>query len=161
MQEMLELTKYIPTNKNARQIQYIVLGQRAMAKLTQVILSVLEGELTLPPGIRDELNEGAQVEQLIFRGASCAVVVLVPRQMEMAGMDDGVIAMATLELIAESRGLGTSRCVLMRHAALKDSRVQQLLGIPDDLTIAGTLAIGYPAVQMLQKESADVQVKFV
>lgn len=59
---MLELTKYIPTNKNARQVQYIVIGQRAMDKLTPVIVKVLDDELTLPDGIRDEIADGTQLE---------------------------------------------------------------------------------------------------
>lgn len=153
--EMLDYTKYCPSAKNQRGIQIAVLGRQVLDELQAVALATLQNNPVI-----QAYTERAKSEDHVFRGAQHCVIAIGPRNFKS---EDGVIALATFELIAQAKGYGTFWCGFLKSVSLLNDEIKHIIGLPDDLEIVGAMCLGKPAVTYFRPAARKdiTDIKFV
>ena len=167
VEKLLNVAVCAPTGKNARQVRFTVINDRK--KLAQfreelmVELSRLVNAGKLPPGLElmTSLVHAWEEKRLdiVFRDAPNLVIASAPKTV-VSPVPDCIIALTTFELFAQTEGVGTLWCGLVKF--LLSDLIPDLgkrLGIPEDHVVGYVMAFGYPAVQytrMTQHKPADV-----
>ena len=75
--------------------------------------------------------------------------------------EDGVIALATFELLAQERGLGTLWSGFLKYSAELNTQIKRIIGVPDELVLVGALCVGYPSIAFqrpaTRRPNTDIQ----
>lgn len=100
-------------------------------------------------------------EDAVFRDAPHAVAAIVPRSMERPGVDDGIIALATFDVVARGMGVATHWCRLLKYALQINPSMVELLGLPPDLCVAGVVAFGWPLSVLQNAPASGPTIEFV
>ncbi len=169
MMKLIEVACYAPTGRNARQVRFTVVDNRArlieirdemMAKLVKI--SSANG---FPAGMEFFTNYVNQWEEagtdFIFRGAPHFLVVSAPKNI-VTPVEDCLIALTTFELYAQTLGIATVWDGLAKFVIcemLPEFKIR--LGIPEDHVVGYAMAFGKPAVyysRTTQHEPAGVHI---
>lgn len=163
LQRLMEVASYAPTGRNARQICFTVVDDRAkLAKLREEIMDGLGGiirEKSLPEGLGffNDIYKAWEEQgiDVLFRGAPHLLVTSAPSDIA-APVQDCLIAMTTFELFAQTLGVGTVWDGLAK-LAISDLMPQfhSRLEIPDNHVIGYVMAFGIPAVSYARTTQRD------
>ncbi len=133
---ILEAAKYAPTARNAQELEYKVISNKAlMAKLSDGILAAVQKEgmpLKGPPGARPDF----------FHGAPLLIVITAPKDNFWA-VTDAALAVQNIMLYCTSVNLGA--CFIgMAQLIQRDGKSLKALRIADDMNIVAAVICGYP-----------------
>jgi len=157
--ELLEDLAHSPTGCNDRDLIFSVVDNRkAMEALLEKIMQAAEGRQkageTLSGFIGYALtayrNEGVDV---FFRGAPHLLVVS-PGEKAHVGQEDSVLALAYFELLAQSAGLGTTWCGMIKFAAEAIPEIREWLGVAPGAYFYAMM-FGKPAVRYARTVQRD------
>jgi nitroreductase len=168
--ELLTIACYAPTGVNSQSVLFTVVREaKVMAGLREEVMSglaKLKEAGKLPEGFVGQYMgmalKGWQEEgkDIIFRGAPHLLLTSAPKN-SPCPVQDTHIALATFQLMAHARGVGTvwDGLFMMVLSLLPD--LSRRLGIPDDHMIGYAMAFGEPAVdyhRTVQRGPAQVNV---
>ncbi len=154
--ELLDIACHAPTGVNARSVLFTVVKERAVLhRLREDIigrLAKLKEAGRLPEGWSGKyLNWVVSAWQkegkdILFRGAPHLLITSAPADAPCP-VQDNIIALATFQLIAHARGLGTVWDGICMMALAACPEVVAKLGIPADHVLGYAMAFGTPAVE--------------
>ncbi len=153
--QLLSVASHAPSGKNDRQLRFTVVDDRAKLDVIRdeimVKLVAIAQGTGFPAGMEFFAGCVRQWEidgiDFVFRGAPHFLVVSAPKSI-VTPVEDGLIALSTFELYAQTLGIGTVWDGLAKFIIgdlLPEFKVR--LGIPDDHAIGYAMAFGWPAVQ--------------
>ena len=166
---LLSVTAEAPTACNIRPLHFCVIDNRE--KLAEIRSEIMEGlgravrENALPPQRAYFANfvslwEEKQVD-VLFRGAPHMLVVSAPPS-SVAPVVDCTIALSYFEIFAQSLGVGTLWCGLVRWAIDEMlPGMKSRLGIPDDHRIGYVMLFGKPAVHYARGAQRPINISVV
>ncbi|CAL6037758.1 Nitroreductase [Hexamita inflata] len=150
--EMLQIIRFAPSARNARNTRYIVINRPKLLELIPVIGEIL---LNIYPHMKAMIQAGGDA---IFRGAPHLIVAVesVPQP-----TDDGVIALAEFELLAQQQGYGTFWCGFFKHAQTAP-QVRELVGLNQQDKVTAALGFGIADIQYERPAAREkVAVTFI
>jgi len=168
--ELLDIAWHAPTGVNAQSVLFTVirsggvmdgLRKEVMAELTR-----LKEQEKLPPGLAGQYLGGAvkawqkDGTDVVFRGAPHLLVTSAPKDAPCP-VQDTHIALATFQLMAHARGVGTVWDGIFMMVLSIVPGLAARLGIPEDHIIGYAMVFGEPAVEYyrtVQRGSARVNV---
>ena len=145
-EKIIEAGRITPTASNAQNVRYIILQNEKDAIEDEVLAMYKtqdEWSDTLSRLMKvseKTINERLKRGFLFFNAPA---VILVISQSEI----NGCLAAMSMELMAESLGLGTVYVGLFTRPANKSKKIRESLGIAEDENIAACLVLGYPKVK--------------
>lgn len=168
--KLLAIACYAPTGVNSQSVLFTVVREaKVMDRLREEVISGLaklqEGG-KLPDGFVGQYMgmalKGWQEEgkDIIFRGAPHLLLTSAPKN-SPCPIQDTHIALATFQLMAHARGVGTVWDGLFMIVLSLLPELCGRLGIPDDHTLGYAIAFGEPAVEYhrtVQRGPAQVNV---
>lgn len=142
IERLLQAGRFSPTACNNQDVRYIVVHKdrsEVMELLWDGLLTYARsiGDADLEARCRQHSETG--VDTLSY-GCSHLIFVLCGRQL------NGGIAACSIELMAHAMGLGALYLGLGEKAVSVSPKLQQYLGLSDNLGLCAILCIGYPAV---------------
>ena len=163
--ELLATTANSPTGVNNRMLTFTVVDDKEqLHRLREKVLAALvkaDSEHRIPERFAYVQNAiSAHVEHhldVIFRGAPHVLIVSAPPQSPCA-TEDVPIALAYFELLAQSAGLGTVWCGLLRLAFESAPELKSLVGLPPGHHYYAML-FGYPAIHHARTVQRDAAAK--
>jgi len=168
--ELLDIAWHAPTGVNAQSVLFTVirdggvmdgLRKKVMAELIQ-----LQEKGKLPSGLAGQYLGGAvkawqeDGTDIIFRGAPHLLVTSAPKDAPCP-VQDTHIALATFQLMAHARGVGTVWDGIFMMVLSIIPGLAARLGIPGDHLIGYAMVFGEPAVEYhrtVQRGSARVNI---
>lgn len=168
--ELLEIAWHAPTGVNSQAVLFTVVREgKVLARLRDEVLAGLTGLKEagrLPEGFVGQYMGMAvkawreEGRDIIFRGAPHLLLTSAPKN-SPCPVQDAHIALATFQLIAHARGVGTvwDGLFMMALALLPD--LASRLGIPEDHLLGYAMVFGEPAVEYhrtVQRGPARVNV---
>lgn len=154
--ELLEIAGHAPTGVNAQAVLFTVVKKRAVLERLREQLFTRLAELKtsgrLPDGLAGKYlgwvvsawQENGR--DILFRGAPHLLLTSAPATAPCPAQDT-IIALATFQLIAHARGIGTVWDGICMMALAACPEVTTGLGIPADHTLGYAMAFGAPAVE--------------
>ena len=147
--ELLTDLAHAPTGCNARDLVFsVVPGRASMSMLLERLVQAIEARQKSGAAIDDIADAAAAYRNagrdFFFRGAPHLLVVS-PGGKAMCGHEDAVIALAYFELLAQSAGLGTTWCGMLKFVADAVPQARELLGLAPDAYFYAMM-FGKPAV---------------
>ncbi len=136
IESLLEAAKYAPTARNAQELEYKVITEKAlMSKLSDGILAAVQKEgmpLKGPPGAKPDF----------FHSAPLLILIAAPKDNHWA-FTDAALAVQNVMLYATSVELGS--CFIgMAQLINSDKASLKALRIKDDMSIVAAVICGYP-----------------
>jgi nitroreductase/NAD-dependent dihydropyrimidine dehydrogenase PreA subunit len=157
--ELLTDLAHAPSGCNARDLTFsVVSGRKAMAALLEKLIQAIETKRReIPSGFVLEAVEAYRKNgrDLIFLGAPHLLVVSHGEK-AICSREDVVLALAYFELLAQSAGLGTTWCGMIKFIADMIPEVYEWFGL-DPKTYFYAMMFGQPAVRYartVQRDSA-------
>ncbi|MBU0479937.1 MAG: nitroreductase family protein [Proteobacteria bacterium] len=154
--ELLEIAWHAPTGVNNQAVLFTVVREGAvMDSLRREVMAALIDKQKaggLPDGfvgqylgaaIKGWVEEG---NDILFRGAPHLLLTSAPKS-SPCPVQDTHIALATFQLMAHARGVGTVWDGMAMMALAVCPELIKRLGIPDDHLIGYAMAFGEPAVE--------------
>jgi nitroreductase/NAD-dependent dihydropyrimidine dehydrogenase PreA subunit len=168
--ELLDIAWHAPTGVNAQSVLFTVVRDgRTMDKLRQEVMTELvrlKEAGQLPPGFAGQyLGSAVKAWQkdgtdIIFRGAPHLLVTSASKDAPCP-VQDAHIALATFQLMAHARGLGTVWDGMFMMALAVMPQLVARLDIPADHLVGYAMVFGEPAVEYhrtVQRGKARVNV---
>ena len=148
MAEAMDVIRHAPTGMNSQSISWkVILDEQEVQFLSLAVvewLRTLEGSPV--PGVKGALKAWEMGRDPILRKAPGLVVAHGAANDPAAGTS-ATIALATLELVAPSFGLGTCWTGFLHMAAASSPEVLGSLALPVGHRMCGGLIIGYPELE--------------
>ena len=154
--ELLEIAWHAPTGVNNQAVLFTVVREgKVLAGLREEVMVGLAGLKEagkLPEGFVGQYMGMAvkawreEGRDIIFRGAPHLLLTSAPRN-SPCPVQDNIIALATFQLIAHARGVGTVWDGLFMMAMSLLPGLDKRLGIPEDHLLGYAMAFGEPAVE--------------
>jgi nitroreductase len=142
--DILEAARYAPTARNAQELEYKVISNRAlMQRISDGITAAIKremGDTSPPPNIRPSY----------FYNAPLLIIVTAPKDNSW-GHSDASLAVQNIMLYATSVGLGTCFIGMIRFVE-KEPELLAELHIADGRGIVAAVICGHPAEQPEEKE---------
>lgn len=167
LQKLLDIACYAPTGRNARQVRFTVIDDRMKLAAFRDELMAGIGKMAhggkLPEGTEFVATLVQAWEEkhidLIFRDAPHLLIASAPKNV-ISPLHDGLIALTTFELFAQTLGVGTLWCGLAKFA-INDLMPEfcTRLGIPENHVFVFAMAFGLPSVRYARaprRSPADV-----
>lgn len=129
----MDCCKYSASSKNQRVVFYAVVSRSALDRIALKVADVVNR------------IEEQQKEDIMFRGCPHVVIAYCELKTPWPAQEDGTIALATLDLYAQSKGYGTFWCGYLRNALMERQAIAAELGLGDK-QILGCLGLGKPSV---------------
>lgn len=143
VQKALDLANYAPSGKNQRAYRYTVIwGKDKVLELRDKCMALCE-EFGEAPELPKLLKYGTD---LLTCGAPIMVVLWSPDDC-LNPVLDAAVAMAQLELILVSEGLGTCWGGYLRQVSDRFGEIREYLGIPEGCHVRCALMAGYPKAE--------------
>jgi nitroreductase/NAD-dependent dihydropyrimidine dehydrogenase PreA subunit len=149
VERILDTCRYAPTGSNSQTVKWIIisekdrirhLGQLAIDWMKFAIETRNEWAAILP--LSNIVKGWEQGQDTIFRGAPMIVITHAP-EVGSLPLENCVIAMTYFDLASASMGLGACWVGLFMIAAAQHPPVRQVLRIPADNKLFGTMVVGY------------------
>lgn len=162
--KITEMLAYPPTGGNVADLHFSIVGtaekMREIIDFTYKTIADLDNPSKTVAFCRDSYRNG---KDFIYRGASSMIAVAVDKTKAVVGCEniDPIIALAYLDLYAQSLGLGTLWCDLAYMVAEEVPEVKALFEIPDGYSLNFVMLLGVPAVQYrrtVQRDPANVKL---
>lgn len=160
IRELLAALANAPTAGNRRELTYTVIAdrevmQRFQEKTTAALAAVVAkhaaaNDWFLETAAPVYLEKGPQV---IFHGAPHVLIVSAPTEVFSANVDV-ILAMAYFELLAQSAGLGTVWCGMLKALLETVPEIKELIGLPADCFYY-TMLFGLPSVRYYRTVQRD------
>ncbi len=155
IEKIIEAGRYSPTGTNKQTISYVVIKDNkkefeelAIKKFTQVMKVV---------GLFNKKYANIKMgENYLFKKAPVVIVI------KCADVVDGALTASTMEIMAQSLGLGVFYSGMFAFAANRSKKLKQMLGIVGKEKVVTALVIGQPNVKYFrttQREKAIVSYK--
>ncbi|MCL1986124.1 MAG: nitroreductase family protein [Betaproteobacteria bacterium] len=152
---------HAPTGCNDRDLTFsLVPDRKSMGLLRERLVTALETRQE-PGAVLDAFIAAAVAayrnngRDMLFRGAPHLLIVS-PGEKATCGHEDAVLALAYFELLAQSAGLGTTWCGVIKFIADMIPETREMLGLTPDAYFYAML-FGKPAVRYartVQRDSA-------
>jgi nitroreductase len=158
IREIIQDTRLAPTASNRQPCRFIIIRDRAVIKrLSDESKRNLLDDLARDPALPSKQYETAlRNEQFnIFYNAPCLVFIIGPRAVFSLREDCGLTA-AYFMFSATSRGLGT--CWIGFGTHIRDRRILEEIGVPEDCRIVAPLIVGYPKMTPPASERRDPDI---
>ena len=150
--QIIETGRYTPTGGNKQGVSYVVIRDKK-DEYEKIAVSLLRkaqpSMVTTNPYIKNIVID----DHFLFKGAP--VIILI----KSVDLLDGALAASTMELMAQSLGLGALYSGFFTLAVRQSEELKQMLSVEKEEKVVTTLVIGYPAVEYqrtAQRESANV-----
>ncbi len=157
--QLLADTAHAPTGCNDRDLAFVVVDDlAAMRRLREETVAAIERRRKAEADLPDFIAEAAEAFRRdgtddIFRGAPHLLVV-APGERAHCGVEDAVLTLAYFEMLAQSAGLGTTWCGMLKLAADAVPEVRGLLGLKPDAYFY-TMLFGLPVVRYARTVQRD------
>ena len=148
---LLDDLAYAPTGCNARSLGIRVIDSREVMDLFRAKIldacrrKIGEGHNAFPLGAQ-ALSAWDDGRDLILRGAPHALAIYAPSDAPCP-QEDVLLALAYFELLANSAGLGTTWCGLLKWVMDSAPDLKEAFGIPVEGVFFYTMLFGVPAAQ--------------
>ncbi|MDO4546273.1 MAG: nitroreductase family protein [Bacillota bacterium] len=141
IQDALELASWAPSAKNQHPTKWIVIESRElMDQIMELILKYTK-ETGISPEIASELEAGNNV----VMGTAPTLLLAYARDNAISPETDTAIAMTTVELYLQARGVGTCWAGYLKRMANAIPEIRALLPeLPENNSFYGAFMIGYP-----------------
>ena len=140
LEEVLNITRWIPTASNNQQLKWIVI--HSPEKVRQI--SKLTIEWIKQTGMYTEIVAQWEKDQdIVLRKAPCLIIVLGENDYFWSNAEAG-IALTYLELFAYAKKLGTCWAGFFTKAVNSFAPLADYLELPDGYKVCGGVMIGYP-----------------
>lgn len=149
--ELLADLSHAPTGCNDRDLEFAVVSDRAnMRMLRESVVAALEARQAAGEQLHEFLADGVAAFRRdgtddFFRGAP-HLLVISPGNKATCGQEDTVLALAYFELLAQSAGLGTTWCGMLKFVAEAAPEVRRHLGLAEGVYFYAMM-FGKPAVR--------------
>jgi len=158
VEEIIQDTCLAPTASNRQPCRFIIIRNREMIKK----LSDESKRNLLDDMVRNADSPLKQYETAlrdarfnVFYNAPCLICVIGPRNDFSLKVDCG-LTVAYFMFSATSRGLGT--CWIGLGAHIRDRKILDEIGVPDDCRIVAPIILGYPASIPPASERHDPEI---
>ena len=163
LDELLADLAHAPTGCNARDLTFsLVSGRDAMKRLLAGVMQSIEAGLASGAELHTLFDEAVTAyrsgKDEIFQGAPYLLIVSHGTQ-AMCGQEDVALALAYFELLAQSAGLGTTWCGMIKFVADMFPETRSLLGLTPDAYFYGMI-FGKPAVRYARTVQRDSAARF-
>lgn len=140
MERLVETVQYSPTAKNLQPVHWIFVDDRA--KIHQMAALTIDWlrKLNMVPDIIDAWDNG---HDIILRGAPFLAIAHAAKK-SINPAADCAIACTTLELLANSTGIGGCWAGYFMRASNHFEPLKQFLKVPDGHHVYAALMLGYP-----------------
>jgi nitroreductase/NAD-dependent dihydropyrimidine dehydrogenase PreA subunit len=161
--ELLADTAHAPTGCNARDLTFSVVEDRAdLRALLEKIVIALEERKKAGDSLPDFLSEAAAAYRRdgsddFFRGAPHVLLVSSGTE-AVCGAEDVLIALSYFELLAQSAGIGTTWCGMLKFVAEAAPELREPLGLPAGAPFYAMM-FGYPDVRYARTVQRDTAAK--
>ena len=161
--ELLADLAHAPTGCNDRDLTFsLVPNREAMGILREKVMRAIEAKQAagafqdafIADGVAAYRKGGSD---MLFRGAPHLLVVS-PGEKARCGQEDAVLALAYFELLAQSVGLGTTWCGVMKIVADMIPAIRALLGLDPDAYFYAMM-FGKPAVRYARTVQRDAAAR--
>ena len=141
LKEALELASWAPSAKNQHPVKWIVIESKdVIDRIMELIL-----EYVRETGDSPEVESEMEVGNNIVMGTASTLLLAYARNNAVSPETDTAIAMTTVELYLQSRGIGTCWAGYLRRMANDVPGIKELLPeIPENNSFYGAFMLGYP-----------------
>jgi len=149
LEKIIEAGRITPTGSNTQNVRYIILQNEKDAVEDEVLaMYKTQSEWYEPLARRLNISVETFFERMkrgfLFFKTPAVILVVSPSEI------NGCLAAMSMELMAETLGLGTVYVGLFTAPANKNKKLRETLGIADEENITACLALGYPKVKYLR-----------
>jgi nitroreductase len=158
--ELLADLAHTPTGVNCRDLTFsVVPNRKTMGVLLERVIQAIEAKQTTGTALHEFVTATAQEyrnngKDALFRGAP-NLLIAYPGEKAACGHEDTIIALAYFDLLAQSAGLGTTWCGMIKIIADMVPETRKLLGLGLDVyfyaMMFGKPAVGY--ARTVQRDS--------
>ena len=148
--KIIEAGRYTPTGGNKQRVSYAIIRENK-DECERIAISSLRKLKPLLGMIRPYVRNLVFDDNFLFKGAPAVIVIKSTDPL------DGALAASTMELMAQSLGLGVLYSGFFTRSVRRSRRLKRLLSVAPHEKIVTTLVIGHPAVhyqRTAQRESA-------
>ena len=148
LKRLLDDLAYAPTGRNTRALEIRVIDSaEVMARFREKMLDACRRN----QGAADSLPKRALQaweagNDMVLRGAPHALAMFAPMT-AACPQEDVVIALSYFELLAQSAGLGTTWCGLLKWLMETEPELKRVFGIPETGVYYYTMLFGAPDVR--------------
>ena len=152
IRQIIEVGRYTPTGGNKQGVSYVVIRENKdkIEKIAVSLLRKAQPQLSkMIPYMKNLIID----DNFLFKGASTVILI------KSVDALDGALAASTMELMAQSLGLGVLYSGFFIRAIRQSDELKQLLSVEKEEDVVAALVLGYPAVEYIrtaQRESANV-----
>ncbi|MCL2826270.1 MAG: nitroreductase family protein [Eggerthellaceae bacterium] len=147
IEKIIEAGRITPTGSNRQNVRYIVV-QHGIDALEDEVLAQYEEEFASQARAAgaqpDDTGKSNFKRGFLFHGAPALILVV------SESVTNACLASMSMELMAETLGLGTLYIGLFTRPANQNKALRESLGVAEGEDIAVCLAIGHPAVTFLR-----------
>jgi len=146
---LIEDLAYTPTGRNRRALGVCVIdSMEVMGRFRGMLIEACrrkagDKQFALASQVVAEWEKGSD---LILRGAPHAIAVYAPLD-AACPQEDVVLALAYFELLAQSAGVGTTWCGLLKWVLESEPELKRAFGLPAENIYFYTLLFGAPDVR--------------
>jgi ferredoxin len=144
IEEIIRDADFAASAKNQHPQSWIVVHDRNVVKqIMELVLSwVAENKVSM-----EILSEWENGNNIVTFDAPHLLIGCAPKQGAINPYTDTTIALATIELLLFSKGIGSCWAGYLTRITNTSQAIKKLLGIGDELQVFGILGIGYPKSQ--------------
>lgn len=150
--QVLEAGRYTPSGSNKQDVSYVVLREN-IDEYEQIALSLFRRIKKLADLFSSRFRQFELDDHFLFKHAPVVIVI------KSSSMVDGALAASSMELMAQSLGLGVLYSGFFARIIGLSRKLKKKLSIASGEKVATTLVLGYPAVKYTrtaQKERPTV-----
>jgi len=158
LEKIIEAGRITPTASNLQNVRYVVL-QNEREAVEDEVLSMYKNQsewyepLASRMNISVETFHGRVKRGYLFHKAPAVILVISASEI------NGCLASMSMNLMAESLGLGAIFIALFTRPANQNKKIRETFGLAKEENITACLTLGYPKVRYLRsvpRKSADV-----
>lgn len=138
--QIIEAGRYTPTGSNKQDVSYVVLKDE-IAEYERIALAFLRKAKKVLDVFSSRFRGIEIDDDFLFKKAPVAIVI------KSSSITDGALAASSMELMAQSMGLGVLYSGFFTKAAQSSGALKKKLGVASGEKVALTLVIGHPAME--------------
>jgi len=138
--QVIEAGRYTPSGTNRQTVSYVVL-RKNIDVYEKIALSLFRRVKWIVDIFTNKFNRTHIDDHFFFKKAPVAIVI------KSTDMLDGALAASSMELMAQSLGLGVLYSGLFTYTARVSRKLKKKLSVSSGEKVITTLVLGYPAVK--------------
>lgn len=151
--QIIEAGRYTPSGSNKQDVSYVVL-EKNIHEYEKIAVSLFRRFKRTADVFTSKYRDTEIDDNFLFKKAPVAIVI------KSTDLIDGALAASSMELMAQSLGLGALYSGFFTYMARLSNRLKKKLSVASGEKVVTTLVLGYPAVKYqrtAQKERPDVR----